>query len=127
VGIAKDQHSHFAPPELIERELESFEQELNAFPDDLPRAEMVHRLAGLYRQLNHIHPFREGNGRTQRVFWDAFCLEYGYELRWHLVDKSENDAVSRLADSGHFGPPVDMLDRILVPPTDEPVSERAQE
>jgi cell filamentation protein len=34
----------------------------------LLKEDFVKRLAYYYDQLNYIHPFREGNGRTQRVF-----------------------------------------------------------
>jgi cell filamentation protein len=30
---------------------------------------MIERLALHYDQFNYLHPFREGNGRTQRIFW----------------------------------------------------------
>lgn len=29
---------------------------------------VVERVADLYAELNMVHPFREGNGRTQRLF-----------------------------------------------------------
>jgi cell filamentation protein len=34
----------------------------------LDRDSFIKRLAYYYDQLNYIHPFREGNGRTQRIF-----------------------------------------------------------
>lgn len=35
-------------------------------------------LAENYADLNALHPFREGNGRTQREFTRLLCLECGY-------------------------------------------------
>ncbi len=31
-----------------------------------------------YSDMNTLHPFREGNGRTQRKFAGELCLECGY-------------------------------------------------
>lgn len=59
--------------------------------------EFVERLAYFYDQLNYIHPFREGNGRTQRVFWNRIAQDAGYEIGWDLVVGDKNDEASRLA------------------------------
>ncbi|HUC90078.1 MAG TPA: Fic family protein [Patescibacteria group bacterium] len=64
---------------------------------DLPRTAFVERLAYFYDQLNYIHPFREGNGRAQRVFWNRVAKNAGYEIDWTLVVGDENDEASRLA------------------------------
>ena len=40
--------------------------------------EFVHTFASNYADLNALHPFREGNGRTQREFARLLCLECGY-------------------------------------------------
>ncbi len=36
-----------------------------------------------------IHPFREGNGRVQRLLFEHLALAAGYELNWEYVDKDE--------------------------------------
>lgn len=63
----------------------------------LSKEEFVDRLAYFYDQLNYIHPFREGNGRAQRVLWNRIAKDAGYELDWTLVVGDENDEASRLA------------------------------
>ena len=35
----------------------------------LSRDQFIVRLTYHYDQVNYLHPFREGNGRTQRIFW----------------------------------------------------------
>ena len=55
------------------------------------------RLAHHYDQLNYIHPFREGNGRTQRIFWSRVAHDAGYDINWDAIMASENDEASRLA------------------------------
>ncbi len=63
----------------------------------LPEKEFIKRLAHFYDQLNYIHPFREGNGRAQRVFWARVAQDAGYEIDWSLVVGNENDEASRVA------------------------------
>ena len=40
-------------------------------------------------ELNAIHPFRDGNGRTQREFIRQLGLDYGYILRWSRVSPEQ--------------------------------------
>ena len=63
----------------------------------LDKDRFAERLAYHYDNYNFVHPFREGNGRTQRVFWTLFCHDAGYDLDWRLVSGEENDEASRLA------------------------------
>ncbi len=65
--------------------------------EHLPMNEFVRRLAYYYDQLNYIHPFREGNGRAQRVFWNRVGQDAGYEIDWDLIVGDENDQASKLA------------------------------
>lgn len=64
---------------------------------DLSKDDFVKRLAHYYDQLNYIHPFREGNGRTQRVFWTRVAHDAGYEINWDAIVGDENDEASRIA------------------------------
>ena len=57
----------------------------------------IDRLAYFYDQLNYIHPFREGNGRVQRVFWTRLAHDAGYEVNWDKVVGDENNEASRIA------------------------------
>jgi cell filamentation protein len=43
-------------------------------------AALARRLAEIVDSVNHLHPFREGNGRTQREFIRILALERGYQL-----------------------------------------------
>ena len=64
---------------------------------DLSREDFVKRLAHHYDQLNYIHPFREGNGRVQRIFWSRVAQAASHEVDWSAVIGDENDEASRLA------------------------------
>jgi cell filamentation protein len=68
----------------------------------------------LLADLNALHPFREGNGRTQRAFLQLLARGAGYQLAWARVDPWENLQLSQTAmvDTDAFAP---LLRRILRP------------
>ncbi len=45
--------------------------------------------AHYYSEINAIHPFREGNGRSLRAFYDQLANNAGYALRWSRTTKDE--------------------------------------
>ena len=60
-----------------------------AFFKDLTKSEFVSELVNLYITTNHLHPFREGNGRTQRLFIAQLTRNAGYSLNFADVDVDE--------------------------------------
>ncbi|KXS47393.1 MAG: cell filamentation protein [Halanaerobium sp. T82-1] len=38
-------------------------------------------------ELNIIHPFREGNGRTIREFIKILALKNGYQIKWNSINQ----------------------------------------
>ncbi|MCS5511355.1 Fic family protein [Curtobacterium flaccumfaciens pv. betae] len=77
----------FLPASMIGRSAGYAADELRADNTlrGMDRDRFVMRLAHHYDQFNYIHPFREGNGRTQRVFWDRVSHDAGYTLDWREV------------------------------------------
>lgn len=57
----------------------------------------VSNLAHHFDQLNYLHPFREGNGRTQRIFWSQIAGQAGYELNWRKTTGHDVNQASRNA------------------------------
>ena len=55
----------------------------------MSRSACVRHVAECYGELNMIHPFREGNGRTQRLFFEHRLLLDGYAVSWLEVGKEE--------------------------------------
>lgn len=73
----------------------------------------------LLADLNYIHPFREGNGRTQRVFLDDVAARSGRELSWRNVTAEQNiDASITAHGSGSPAAFIDMLRQVQLPPSD---------
>ena len=52
--------------------------------NDKPR--LAHKLAEILDNINYLHPFREGNGRTQREFLRLLAIEKGWSLNLNPPD-----------------------------------------
>ena len=57
---------------------------------NLVRSEFVEQLTHYFSELNAIHPFRDGNGRTQRLFFELLAREAGYRLDWSRTNEHQN-------------------------------------
>ncbi|MFC3455854.1 Fic/DOC family protein [Amycolatopsis speibonae] len=60
----------------------------------LNRENFLERLAWYYSELNAMHPFREGNGRTLRAFLRQLSAAAGWRLDWSALNKEDNNAAS---------------------------------
>lgn len=56
---------------------------------EMEHLELAEELADFYSTLNMIHPFREGNGRAQRVFFAQWVRHLGYDIDFSDVDPDE--------------------------------------
>ncbi|WP_375660104.1 MULTISPECIES: BID domain-containing T4SS effector [unclassified Bartonella] len=54
---------------------------------DLSCKEFAYEAAKIFASLNYTHPFREGNGRTQRIFFENLAKAAGHQLDFSLVTK----------------------------------------
>ena len=54
--------------------------------DAADKSQLAGYLAVLLDSINYLHPFREGNGRTQREFIRILALEKGYTLNLNPPD-----------------------------------------
>ena len=55
----------------------------------LPFDDFIDEIVDIYCTTNYIHPFREGNGRTQRVFLSQLIHYNGYEIHFSKIDTDE--------------------------------------
>jgi cell filamentation protein len=76
----------------------------DAFVDDLTE---------LFADLNALHPFREGNGRTQRAFLGQLAVHAGHPIHWAALDPAENIAASKAAHEGDNDALLTLLDRLV--------------
>lgn len=56
---------------------------------DVPNADLTPTIAYLYDYVNFAHPFREGNGRSTRDFFDLLLSERRAGLDWAKTDLDE--------------------------------------
>lgn len=68
--------------QFIDSELARLFNELANELDWLTLEVAAQRLAYFKSELNIIHPFREGNGRTIRLFIHALARRKGYEWKY---------------------------------------------
>lgn len=81
--------THFHAPDGLERDLGLLFEYLNSqgcFMDD-GREQFAEHLAEFYNDINLLHPFREGNGRAQRVLVTQIAQRAGHVIDFSLVDK----------------------------------------
>jgi len=57
--------------------------------DQNDRKAIAKKLAEILDNVNYLHPFREGNGRTQREFLRTLVLEKGYFLNLNPPDNAD--------------------------------------
>lgn len=89
VDISKGS-TRFATCDRIEPEAQKlFEQLKNErYLKGLVRQNFIARMAHYFCELNVIHPFREGNGRAQRLLFESIAINAGFEIRWQPIDPS---------------------------------------
>ena len=81
----------FYPPNLIDRELDKVFTKIKEknMLRETDEEKVFDNLAYVMTELNIIHPFREGNGRSIREFIRLMAKRMGYDLNWGNVDKEE--------------------------------------
>ena len=70
--------------ERAERKLTEF-----AFFINLPKNRLIEKVAEFYTDVNVLHPFRDGNGRVQRILFEHLILNCGYSISWQQVSRQE--------------------------------------
>jgi cell filamentation protein len=57
--------------------------------DKNDKKKIAQKLADILDNVNYLHPFREGNGRTQREFLRTLAIEKGYILNLNPPDNAD--------------------------------------
>ena len=79
----------FYPPDLIDRELERVFKNIHSqkLLTERDVEKQVQNLSWTMAELNIIHPFREGNGRSIRELIRCMALQYGLRINWGNTDR----------------------------------------
>ena len=73
----------------------------------------ANRLAHYLSEINAIHPFREGNGRVQRLFISQLAGEAGYSLDYSSLNQTELYPVMQESFLGNLQPLSDLIYKII--------------
>lgn len=81
--------TEFCPYSFIDNCLRNCLAEIYQNRDKIDNLEVFSKY---YSDLNYVHPFREGNGRTQHFFWNTMLEEKGYYIDFdELNNKYRNE------------------------------------
>lgn len=107
----------FVPVDEIEPCADACFKRLQKFQGaELNQHELAMEVADFYHTVNMLHPFREGNGRTQRVFFSQWVQEIGYHLNLTAVDPDEFMFATIYAAQGVMDQLVDCFEKMIQAP-----------
>ena len=75
----------------------------------LSAADFAKRLAYYFSEINALHPFREGNGRSQREFIRHLALQNNYFLSFVGISTEEMVSASKASFSLDYKPMEDII------------------
>lgn len=83
--------TRFANADEIERIADACFKRLadNNFFRDMDFHDFIENIVDFYCITNILHPFREGNGRTQRIFIAQLIRFNGYDIDFNSIDTDE--------------------------------------
>jgi cell filamentation protein, protein adenylyltransferase len=107
----------FVPANEIVSEAEQvFAQlELERQLQDLSGDAFADRLTYFLWRLYRVHPFRDGNGRSLRIFFTQLARERGYDFDFDSVPKGERHLSAKTAHEGDMGPLTALVRRAVTP------------
>lgn len=96
--------SKFVSPESIVDQAGVIQSKLveNNFMKGLAKPAFVELFSAHYSELNKLHPFREGNGRSTRIVLEALAENAGYTLDQTRIDNNK-DQWNKAAAASHVG------------------------
>lgn len=115
VDIAKG--NLFCKVELIESQSKLIFDELREekYLRGLNVIPFTKRLAYYLSEINAIHPFREGNGRSEREFIRELAFQNGYFLSFKNITKNQLIDASKASFLGNYTPMENLLGSCLRP------------
>lgn len=117
VDISK-QETRFCTVNRIEPEAAKLFRQLAArhWFEGMTRDQLVSAAADLYGEVNMIHPFREGNGRAQRVLFEHIIINAGFQIDWWEVETPDWIPANIAAAFGDPTPLTEIFDHCIGEP-----------
>jgi cell filamentation protein len=75
----------------------------------LPPKQFAERAGEILGDVKYVHPFREGNGRTQALYLEQLARQAGHPLNLRSIDKQAWMAASKAAHGGNYAPMGDCI------------------
>lgn len=112
VEMAKDK-TRFAPVEYLTQAADNLFDELKSenYLDNLDDKKYIQRFSHYYSEVNILHPFREGNGRVERVFFSQLAQRSGRHIAWDLLGPDE----AVMANIAAYNGDESQLEKLLAP------------
>ncbi|WP_336778686.1 putative adenosine monophosphate-protein transferase Fic [Pantoea sp. USHLN256] len=82
---------------------------------DLPVETFTARIAHYYCEIFVLHPFRAGNGRAQRIFFEQLALHAGYQLSWETLEREAWRAAISAGVAGDLDPLTAQFAKVVSP------------
>ena len=117
VDIAKpDSVIPFAYAKFLDSESRRIFNDLNdkKYLVDLNPDQFIAKISSLSAELNALHPFREGNGRTIRLFLILLAYKAGYLLDYSLISADDLIDSDKRAFEGDDNPLLDIYQTITI-------------
>ena len=77
--------------------------------------DFVNELAYYMGEVEALHPFLDGNGRTTRLFFDSIARNAGYAIGWGSSDPDHFLEANVAALDGDYQALIDVLEEIVIP------------
>ena len=84
--------------------------------EGMSHRELAEEVADFYHTVNMLHPFREGNGRTQRIFFTQWIRSLGYDFDLSSVDPDAFMIATIYAAQGVMDQPADFFEQMIEQP-----------
>ena len=84
--------------------------------EGMSHRELAEEVAGFYHTVNMLHPFREGNGRTQRIFFTQWIRSLGYDFDLSSVDPDAFMIATIYAAQGVMDQLADFFEQMIEQP-----------
>ena len=102
-------------PETLDTLFDKVKTTITAVSEPLTRSAFATRAADILVDLNNTHPFREGNGRTQRAFMSQLARANGFEIATDVMSKRDNKLASIGSAFGDPAPTRDLYQKLTNP------------
>jgi cell filamentation protein len=81
----------------------------------LPASEFAREAGVIVGDINYIHPFREGNGRTQAQYLKQLAEQAGHRLDLRRIDPTSWIEASKASHATDYSLMADVIRRAIVP------------